>query len=439
MLRLPNLPQSDTSQLHQRHLIWLLILLLPITAYFLLVFQFSINIPISDDYDIIFHYLNAPADRKWDMVWGLHNEHRLIFSRLVSDLVYHLFGVVDFRLLIAIGNLSLFGIFLILYRQFIQLDCNFKYFLPVPFALFMHPILGNAMWASTALQSYGVILFALLSFHFFNDRNRKGLPLSLLFCALAVGSSGSGVLAVLTLVTWSFVNVLNHRFGPNPHASRRKSDAFRLVAVLLFSSLVLGLYFHGYSKPGHHPPVLDALLNPVRTAHYFLGFLGSFAPARLLAPVLGLSVAAWFVLVTVKKLYESSPVIYYSLLFLIFNAGAAALTRSAFGLGQALSFRYSIISALALILLYFSAIRLATFGKDLFAKALNIILILSVLLCPLSFVAQFVMLSERNIELSQGIENWKNFGVGLKHGDQARAGASLSKAIEKGYYSLPDG
>jgi len=66
------------------------------------------------------------------------------------------------------------------------------------------------------------------------------------------------------------------------------------------------------------------------------------------------------------------------------------------------------------------------------------IFIVALVLCPVSFSMQYMLLSKRNTEIVNGLERWKASGEGLKHPDQARAAASLRKAMEKGYYSLPD-
>src|SRR6476646_2868036 len=87
---------------------------LPFAVYLGLVWRSAVDVPFADDFDVfvkflvLYQDLDSPLDRV-ELVFSLHNEHRLVLSRLAALVQYQLHGVLDFRELILFGALGWCG------------------------------------------------------------------------------------------------------------------------------------------------------------------------------------------------------------------------------------------------------------------------------------------------------------------------------------------
>jgi len=93
-------------------------------------------------------------------------------------------------------------------------------------------------------------------------------------CKFLVGA------ALSTVSTFSFANgmVCWPLLAPALVASSQVSSRQRagvLIGWVLLASAILGLYFHGYARPAHHPAFGKAVRHPLATLLYFLSLLGS--------------------------------------------------------------------------------------------------------------------------------------------------------------------
>src|ERR1017187_10328490 len=86
-------------------------LFLPATVYFYIVNKYAVNIPSQDDYaailDFLCHYKRAHGIDKFFMLFVQHGEHRILSSRIVYVLYDSIFGNINFRNIIFIGNAQL--------------------------------------------------------------------------------------------------------------------------------------------------------------------------------------------------------------------------------------------------------------------------------------------------------------------------------------------
>ena len=131
---------------------YFLLALIPVISYVFLVVHFSVNIPILDDYDTVLAYLNTPGSLRYQTLFEQHNEHRVVWTRLVAEVFYDLFGQVDFRNLIYVGNLAFLLIFALLLKLFNLQKTPTIFFMPVPYLLFQPQAWENMTWATGALQ-----------------------------------------------------------------------------------------------------------------------------------------------------------------------------------------------------------------------------------------------------------------------------------------------
>jgi hypothetical protein len=401
------------------------VLLMPCFVYFTILFIVSENIPIGDDYDVFLEYINlSPNDRLIEL-FSQHNEHRPAFSRIVCEFSYRIIGCVDFKVLILIGNVALVLMLFIVYKLFWTVSSSVMFFIPVPYFFMFAPQTDNVAWATGSLQNFYVVLFSVVAIWCFVKGGYVCFVISMLFAVLSIYTSGSGVVTFIVLSLLALQELL----------SKAKKNIYPLVGVLIVFELVLYFYFIDYNKPEHHPSVSVSTEDFMSLIHYHILFMGSYAKHEVLSLVLGFALLVGFVFLTIHKYFERRPVIYYCLLFIIGNAALASLTRSGYGVEQALSSRYIILSSMYIVLLYLSMIDL--FGEKLIENRyfyfLNMFVIL---ICSYAQVCQFKILSEESMALRDGMKLWSETETGLMYPDQLRAGEILKESIVAGKYVL---
>lgn len=148
-------------------LLALVAIAVPVTVYALFVAAFAVNRPIGDDYHAVFGFLDSylHADTWSDrmvLLFSQHNEHRIVFTRAVVLLDYYVFGAVNFRHLLFVGNLAVVlvvGLLGLVFRP--QSKWKLLLFLPVPLLMLQPQSLKNMFYPMASLQNFYVVLFAL--------------------------------------------------------------------------------------------------------------------------------------------------------------------------------------------------------------------------------------------------------------------------------------
>ncbi len=185
---------------------------LPPLLFFIMVNKFAVNLPFRDDHPAILQFLNnfktsSGVDRFMLMV-AQHNEHRIFFSRVVYVVYYYIFGGINFRNLIFIGDIQLIFVLLITIH-FIRkaLPDNWR-MASVLMSLFIFDISGsmNMTWAMAGIQNWGVVFFFFVSLYFYSFDKKPYLFLGALFQALGTFSSGNGTIASFALVLYALLS-----------------------------------------------------------------------------------------------------------------------------------------------------------------------------------------------------------------------------------------
>jgi len=203
------------------------------------------------------------------------------------------------------------------------------------------------------------------------------LPSLTIWAGVWLGAGGArlttGRLALMALVglpaSFSFANGLFYWpclaplialriSGERNGGDSRRRPAVSTTLWLAFGALVWLGYFHGYVKPAHHPSILLALKTPHLLLGYFLTYLGgalagdrTLQPLALLAGAFALAALGALKLgvwhsrgkdtgATLRLLAPWLCVAAFTLL----TAGATAVARGGFGLGQAQESRYATFS-----------------------------------------------------------------------------------------------
>ena len=103
---------------------WAIVLLsLPILISFAYFFRFAVDSPWFDDVEAIpafvLDFFRANTwSQKIDLLLKPNNEHRILFTKLMSLLSVGLLGKLNFVFLMLLGNLCVLGIFWLFYKNF---------------------------------------------------------------------------------------------------------------------------------------------------------------------------------------------------------------------------------------------------------------------------------------------------------------------------------
>lgn len=402
--------------------------MLPIGALYYAVLRYSVDIPYTDDFEIILASLMGFLDsetliEKLGVLFSQHAEHRPVFARTLTVVFYFLRGNIDFRLLIYIGSLGGFALMTFLYLSTERGENRLLLFVPAVFIFFQPQYWESIVQASGALSNIPGIFFSLLSISLAASPGRKHLFLSLAFAAAAVFTYGAGLLA---LPVGAFLIALQRRYGD-------------LRVFLAAMAAVFAIYFAGYTHPSVNPGVAMSLASPAEAAKFFFLFLGAPMAITDKFPAIyafGAASTGTFILLTVNRYYKKNTVIYASLVFLFVVVLAITANRAGFGLLQALSPRYRFIPALIFALEFIGILELA--GREKAKKVFPLFLAASVLFNAYSFVKEYRSIEAQRVLLARWAIVYRIKGYGLAYTEQVRADSLIAESARRKIYFLPD-
>jgi hypothetical protein len=403
-----------------------IIFAIPFVIYGLCVFRYAADIPFQDDYDAALNFTNTyiqtqTSTEKIALLFSQHNEHRIVFVRLVFLCSYYLFREVNFKFCIVFGNLGwiLTLVMLVLYFQK-KFHLSLAHLLPLPYLLLTFTHWENMFFAMAAIQNYWFMFFSIA----FLICLAKDRPLS--FCALfpiALFTSGAGV--VLYPLGNLFLIL----------QKKRRSLAWFFV---LSTSCML-LYFYNYHKPAIHPSILDAVATPFRTMAYFFSFWGNIVPLHYMSILAGLILCSLSIYLVIRGYGDSFFQLAIGFIALI--ALTSALTRSGLGVWQSLSSRYSLFPLFGLVCIYLCIV--ISIPR---AVAAHRVVLVSAILCAISFWGIATVYYEQT-RFFQKIKDERIAGIAafsngdksrLLYPDKDRAAHILLKAKQMHIYHYQD-
>jgi hypothetical protein len=429
---------------HYVQILSVIVVSIIVYRYFQTVLAFSLNIPTSDDYDVILSFLNAyvdiPFPQTLDIIFDTYMEHRIAFGKLITISYYEIFHEVNFIHLILIGNLSMIGTLLILYHLIpIQKDKLFI-FLPVSF-LFLHmQHYENAIWAMASLQNLFVVFFSLLSLILLNKKGKLFLFLGIFFAVIASFTSGSGLFTFIAGVILLLFS---------------KRSSVDLIIWILSTTTMFYVYFFWlkYTSPGQNPdPFTSIIRSPEKIVGCFFALVGSNFSFDLhyndnsqswgfvLAVFGGFTLTIAFFFLLFKKYFFTNPLLFSCIILYLIICLSASVSRFNFGAEyMADAGRYKINSIILCVLFLLAFI-------NLFAEKMNRIYILLICVFAGSFWAysytrNFAVLNSIKATLinSSWTRYHENSFSKLVHYDpQKHAAPILLDSEKKGTYKMPD-
>ncbi|RAK00250.1 hypothetical protein LX87_01950 [Larkinella arboricola] len=328
-----------------------LVLLVPILVYGWVFSRYAINIPKFEDHTLKAFLLNlekAGSVHEWVYeFFRQHNEHRIVYDRIITWLDYNLTGKLNYIHLMVVGNLSLVLLLAVFVRALQKTGAAVWMALPVALLLFNLSQWENMFWAMASLQNFTVVALALATFYALAFKNRVGWT-AIGLAVVATITSGNG------LLIWPVGLML--LFLRQDYAG-----VMRWLAALAVS---FRLYFLYYEKPPGNPVDSGTLLQKF---HGWLLFNGAAAEALpfqnflLSCTVLGavlLGVTALLSILFLKQHLFGPKLSGWQIFFLgtaAFVVGSGlvvALNRVGFGLATLTTSRYKIYSLTLLSLLF---------------------------------------------------------------------------------------
>ena len=355
------------------------LLALPIVLFGLIWLRYAVSIPKWDDHALrAFLYYSDQETTLSGKIYQLfkqHNEHRIVYDRIVTVLDYKLFGKLNYVHLMLIGNLSLVGLLAVFVAVLRRAGLTVLYALPVALLLFNLSQWENMFWGMASLQNFSVVLWVVAAFYFLSYT--RHWQLAFVAGVLATLTSGNG------LMVWPIGFVLLVLHLPAYATFRNRPLLRPLIGWGLGAVVVMGLYFTGFEKPDGiayvRPGAVDLLKGwfaVVGAAAEVLPFDAPLRSSMLLGAVMVLAtlgVVAWSLLTnwlligqSIQRLFSSktaslsyqksipSITLFFwgCAAFALGTAAVVAWARTGFGFDLLITSRYKMYSLTGLALLY---------------------------------------------------------------------------------------
>jgi hypothetical protein len=331
-----------------------------IAIFYVVCNLFSYNFFYQDDYHLlrfvtIIEDTSVSFQEKINTLWGLHNEHRIIFPRLITFLDYYLQGHIDWAVLNVISALYYYGIFYFFFKILHKSGLNNWYVLPVALLIFQPASYENYYWTISILQQVGNVFWAMFLFYSVVFYKPSKFWVSLLIIFVLTFTHGNGLFA------FGVVGILLFLQKRYKH----------LVIWIGFMVIIAVAYFYGYYT-AQSSNIEGSLGNPKRLLGCFGGFWGIFFRDILnttnRAIIAGLTIFLILFLINVKLLFsylipksltkntgylpEKNLFLLACFMYLAITAGLVALSRSWSSMEAAFQNRYLHNSVIGFVLLY---------------------------------------------------------------------------------------
>lgn len=402
----------------------------------------TVNVPYWDDYAAFIKYFSEPWPGRWRHLLDLHNEHRIVTTRLIADVLVALNGgVFNFRAMMAVGNSIQLAYAIGWLLAFRKSTYGVWSGIPVFWLLtsFLH--YENTCWALTSVQNVIVVALAFVACQSFarRDEGLRHLALALVCAAGATYSSGGGMLVWPCLIAmegcapfsyqghWAVDcrKILNHI-----------GSTWRRVSVLIFAaSLSIGFYLKDFAPAGlaHSIGFTERFVNATL---FTLAFLGGIVPVYGAALVLGALFLPVFIYLICRYPKIKSPGIFWFTMVEFGTMLTAAFFRSE-DPHTAISSRYCIVSCSVFAGLLFLALEQVPMPQRLAKYGISLITAGIILYTTAFLVLGAPLFAARNELMRRNILTWPSYLEGLRSNAPEIDSEYLRKCVECGIYT-PD-
>ena len=399
----------------------------PIVYFFLLLDAHTLNIPYTDDFNLLETIYNfQKADNFLDrtkILFEQVNQHRFAFERIVMLVLVFFTGTVNIKTQIIIGNLFLLGILYFLFKVLKREGISWYCFIPVPYLLFNLIYFENAYWGIAAIQNTPLLFFAFLTAYCIGQESSKGFYWGIAAALLTTFTSGSG------LLTWIIGGVL---------LLFQKRYKWLAAWVIIAASCILFYFLFSYQvissngeKPWKHPVFnLISLFGFWGNAFYLdirHPLVTRFYPDLIVCVLAGAGIGLMFVLwffkvISNRKQFWTDWFLWGAMMFGMWTGAMLVISRPMqsylmYG-GNVLSRRYMIFGVVLLATVFVCALVLT----KRFKKAQNVLVAIGLLVfVALNFISYYLSVFQiRKLHDDLVIDSyyWKNYNTFLTAGEK---------------------
>lgn len=410
--------------------LWKISIILPAVLLLCVILQFSVNVPWFDDFDPFPDFLNQwthakGATEHLSLILKPNNEHRMVFGKLATLLIYWTTATLNFTYLHLIGFVFILGTWGLFFKVFKENGLSNKVFLPVSWFLFQWQFQMVFLWAICSLQHPPVVFFLCLSMYLLAN-TRFVYAVLFGFCATFSMSNG-----IFVWVAGTAVLIYQRAF-------------LKATLWLMFGTVAITAYFYGLTTMGNEQSFAYLQKHPDETFFGFFAFLGGlfdFFPDRPIdfrvkLPILGGMLLGGLVFLWLWKIGKNwlltfnkkgkgdvtflqdtkntlIPFLLGILTFLLSNAAVIALLRPRFGFLVMVVSNYKLYPALYMMVIYSAFIGLvSTQWRSIVWK---VGMGLSIGIWLLSTLHYGPMMVERRKDFYVNAFNQQHNGFGLGH------------------------
>ena len=339
------------------------IILAIILLFYIACYNFSYNFFYQDDFHLlrfvtIFSDDSIDFQQKLFALYDQHNEHRIIFPRLLVLMDFYLQGHLDWKVLNVFSALYYLGIFIFFAILIKKINLANWFIVPVALFIFQPSAYQNFYWTISILQQVGNLFWAMFLFYSLVYFQGKNFWISLILIFVLTFTHGNGLFA---FGVGGIILVLQKRYK-------------HLLIWVSFMCVVAIAYFYGYFT-AQNSNIKGSLSDPIRLIGCFGGFWGGFSydffnkeNRTSFAILSGLLIFIILLIfnfeLTINQFYSKSKhrlqkyfpqenlFLYACFLYLTITAGLVALSRSWNSIEAGFQNRYLHNSVIAFVLLY---------------------------------------------------------------------------------------
>lgn len=319
-------------------------------------------VPYYDMWDgYLGNYLDIEKNKNMATWLSFHNEHRIVFSRLLFWIDIKYFNglskfllPMNFLLLVFFVSIVIFSLRELDFKKSAGLDGEIAIFAFLSLLGLSWMQSDNLVWGFQS-QFIAVYLFPFISFYsfylFFKTKQVCWLVVTVVFGLLSPLTMANGVAVFPILLLLGLLYRLDSRY---------------IVLMLLLSTMVLGLYFVGYENKsglGNLSEVFHNIATIKTFILFILAYLGNpmslllvtgaeFLSVKLPREGLGIAFGLLFIVINLlsfiyilkidKSKFKNFLYVYFAFIFFVGGAAlATGIGRSSFGLDYAFQNRYT--------------------------------------------------------------------------------------------------
>ena len=396
-----------------------------IVIYFTLVYNFTINIPMADDFGAIQDFLikfklSSSLKEKFCLLFSQYDLHRILFAKLIVLFVYAFSGGINYSAFIFIGNLLLLGLSFFMLQTVTNKKFTGIYILLFVLLFFNGQNFDTSTWAMPSIANVGVLFAATVSMYCMLNTKHNLYYCGLALSALTIFSNGNGMFIIPPIAIGLYLQ-------------NRKKLIIPFLCITLIFVLFYFYNFNGTSRTNIE--FVDLIKNVHILLSNFFIFIGLnfWIPSyKIFSFLAGLFCILIYLFGICKKWYENNILIYALLTFYFLSAAAVAIGW--FSDGEIVgALRYRIYSSPIIILTLFLIINSFKNFKLKYIHAIS----LSFLMFSLFSTFIYTHKEQKKIEWKKkSAYNWHQKGTGLaaslKYKDE-----HLREAEKLGLYYMP--